>query len=219
MIQFVDKSDMRRCLFCGKDTNVFPWYRNYDEEGNWDKDSYLCHKCGQNRWAKTKGFKDFAHYARERSYKRGTLPMSENKKCPLYLGVYIAERKVARIILPEIFGFIKKEMPYNNHGFDFLVKDDILVDIKSSSLDYTNHWTFGIGRNKIADCFLLISFNNDVENLNIIHIWLFNKGDYIRGEEFYNRSSFSVGNDEITICILEVREITAELKSLKNVIL
>lgn len=78
------------------------------------------------------GYNQYEEYRRESSWNKGIRsPMSETEDCSAFLGSHIAERKISRIILPRILGNIKKEMPYGNHGFDFLIEGDIKVDVMS----------------------------------------------------------------------------------------
>lgn len=69
--------------------------------------------------------------------------MSDNIDCSEYLGVYIAERKIARKILLDIFGNIDEEIPYGNPGFDF-VCDRNKIDVKSITIDGLNKLKFHI---------------------------------------------------------------------------
>ncbi len=153
------------------------------------------------------GYKDINEYNRELCWDSGrSFPISENKNCPQYLGIYIAERKYARKILPIIFEYIKKEMPYGNHGYDFIVKEDIKIDIKGRRL-INNKWNFPIGHNETADYFLLIGFNNeyDEDKLKPLHILLIGKNDIIRQgvnrkcyrmEQLHMRSGISISNNK-----------------------
>ena len=88
-----------------------------------------------------------------------------NKNCSQYLGCYIAEQ-----ILSKIFKDVKV-MPQQNHGYDIICNQDKKIDIKSSATGYKDNWHFNIWRNKIADYFLCIAFDNR-EDLNPVHLWL-----------------------------------------------
>ena len=99
----------------------------------------------------------------------GIKPASENKQCPSFLGVHIAER-----VLSKVFKDVKK-MPPNHAGYDFICNRGKKIDVKSActrTCDKSNNrWDFGINRNQIADYFLCLAFDNR-ENLNPLHIWL-----------------------------------------------
>lgn len=92
-----------------------------------------------------------------------------NKFCPTYLGVIIAEK-----ILSKIFKKVKV-MPYNNCGYDFVCGKDYKIDVKSACKPrhgrYLDRWTFHIHKNKIADYFLCLAFDNR-DDLNPQYLWL-----------------------------------------------
>lgn len=136
-------------------------------------------------------------YIREWRYENGIqLPMEESKDCAKYLGVYIAERKIGRIIIPKMLGEIKQEMPPNYPGYDFIVVEDVKVDIKSACLRHLNGW---IGwephviYNNVTDYFIIVAFDNR-DDLNIMHIWLIHRDEIIRGDKFYRRGSIMITN-------------------------
>jgi len=136
-----------------------------------DYDNYL---------AKRKGFNDFNEYRNKLHHIRGiSLPLSDNKECPNYLGVYIAER-----YLSKIWDNVTR-MPYCNKGFDFICGKGYKIDVKCSCLCSSEYiincfWNFRIHHNMVADYFLLLAFDNRID-LNPLHIWL------IKGDEIINR--------------------------------
>lgn len=99
----------------------------------------------------------------------GAKPMSENKVCSSFLGVHIAEQ-----VLSKVFKDVEI-MPPNNPGYDFICNKGKKIDVKSACIGKNNthkrQWSFYINKNKIADYFLCIAFNNR-EDLNPLHIWL-----------------------------------------------
>lgn len=106
---------------------------------------------------------------REASYANGTLPMSENRECAPFLGVYVAEE-----VLCKVFKNVER-MPYHNTGYDFRCNNGYLIDSKASCT-ITKHaksprWKFNIAKNQIADYFLFIAFD-DRERLNPLYLWL-----------------------------------------------
>lgn len=104
----------------------------------------------------------------ERNHRIGrNQPFNENTTCSSYLGVCIAER-----MLSHVFKNVER-MPYGNKGFDFICGRGYKIDVKSSSRqsNHNHKWHFNIKRNKIADYFLLIAFNNR-EDLDPEHVWL-----------------------------------------------
>lgn len=113
-------------------------------------------------------------YDRERTRKRmhrtgQHLPMDENRECPVFLGVYVAEQ-----VLSHVFKNVER-MPYGNPGFDFICGGGHKIDVKSScrrvSEKKADNWMFGIRKNKIAEYFLCLAFDNR-ESLNPEYIWM-----------------------------------------------
>lgn len=87
-----------------------------------------------------------------------------NKTCSTFLGITVAEQ-----VLSKVFKDVEI-MPPNNPGYDFICNHGKNIDVKSSCL-HKNTWNFSIKRNKIADFFLCIAFD-DRESLNPLHLWL-----------------------------------------------
>lgn len=102
--------------------------------------------------------------------KQGILPMSENHACSMFLGVHIAERVLSRVFKDVI------KQPTNNPGYDFLCNKGKKIDVKSSCLYQSKNasprWQFHIDKNKIADYFLCLAFDNR-NDLNPLYMWLF----------------------------------------------
>lgn len=109
----------------------------------------------------------------KREYRQQNHPgqfMSENKDCPLYLGVHVAER-----VLSKIFNDVER-MPMHNPGFDFICQKGYKVDVKASTLrlrgdNSKGYWGFHTLRNTVADYFLCLAFM-DRESLEPVHLWL-----------------------------------------------
>lgn len=102
--------------------------------------------------------------------KKGHQPMSKNRECTLYLGVHIAER-----VLSKVFDNVARQ-PNNNPGFDFICGKGFKVDVKSAclihGLNRKPRWQFRINKNKIAEFFLCLAFDNR-NSLTPLHMWLF----------------------------------------------
>lgn len=137
----------------------------------------------RNELAKSQGYKSYAEKMRLRSYEKGHLSMCEAKNSSSYLGVYIAEN-----VLRKVFENVEK-MPYGNKGFDFICNKGYKIDVKSACADYI--WLFYIGKNKIADYFLMIAFDNR-ENLNPVHLWLVKSDEVIRGRKLNKCSTITI---------------------------
>ena len=137
----------------------------------------ICQKCYNKQYRKLNinnrklwdknNRKERNKYHREHNYEIGkTKSMYKNKTCPLYLGVVIAEQ-----VLEQVFKTVQK-MPMHNPGYDFICGKGYLIDVKSATLrEKRNYWGFGINKNKIADYFLCLAFDNRTD-LNPEHIWL-----------------------------------------------
>ena len=131
------------------------------------KGDYICKECHNERARlRRKENPDEAKAQSTRSHrKNGHIPMSENKDCSQYLGIYVAER-----LLRHYFKDVEV-MPNNNRGYDFICNRDKLIDSKSSCLGENGGWLFNIGRNVIADFFVCVAFDNR-EDLNVLHVWM-----------------------------------------------
>lgn len=119
--------------------------------------------------------------------------MDKNKTCTLYLGVYIAER-----ILSNYFENITKMSP-GNKGYDFICKNGYKIDVKSSCINekiISNKsyysWYFIIKRNKSADYFLCLAFDNR-NDLNPLHIWL------IPGDVVNDKICLTISNSKLSM--------------------
>ena len=88
-----------------------------------------------------------------------------NRNCSMFLGVHIAEQ-----ILSKIFENVEV-MPIGNPGYDFICNNGYKIDVKSSCLHGDGLWSFDFSKNKIADYFLCLAFDNR-ENLEPKYMWL-----------------------------------------------
>ena len=150
------------CKVCGAKLNNENWYSSYQKTNH-----YLCKKCHnkqQQQWRKANPKKTKAQQTRG-NRQQGERPYNENKECPSFLGVHVAER-----VLSHIFKNVKR-MSMNNPGFDFICNRGKKIDVKSACLFKNSRWHFRIRRNTIADYFLLLAFDNR-EDLNPLHVWL-----------------------------------------------
>lgn len=159
------------------------------------------------RWCKEKGFKDWNDYSNRKRWEKGNgLPMNMNKSCSSYLGVYIAEG-----ILPELFEK-PTMMPYGNKGFDAICKNGFKIEVKSACIQVTREiyesWKFPVRRNRCADYFMFIAFDNRVD-LNVRHIWLIKGNEFIIGRNEMNRKL----NDYLNFSVSNVPESLNKFKS------
>lgn len=106
-------------------------------------------------------------YNKKYRLEHGRQPMSKNKECSGYLGIHIAEELVAKYFSNPL------RMPLNNSGYDFICSNGYKIDVKSSIISTkVNRWEFTIRKNKIADYFLCLAYDNR-DDLNLLHVWLF----------------------------------------------
>jgi len=150
---------MKKCTKC----------KQWKDESEFYKDHVT--KDGSAPWCKECKSEYNRSYYKNHHVKK----MSENKKCPVYLGIYINERILKHVMPNAVL------MNYANPGFDLVCGKGYLVDAKSSVLHHRKnqgpYWMFGINKNKTPDYFLLTAYT-DRESLNIDHMWLI-PGDVI----------------------------------------
>ena len=141
------------------------------------------------------------NWAREYKHRMGIQhPMSENRNCASFLGVYVAER-----VLTKVFKNVER-MPYSNPGFDFICGGGHNIDVKSACISVDGRWGFSINRNKIADYFLCIAFDNR-EDLNPLHAWLIPgkkvnhlKGASIRPHTIHKWDEYKLDVEKVVAC-------------------
>lgn len=172
-----------------------------------------------NRIYQNFGYKDKAEYLREWRHSNGIqLPMDVNTDCAHYLGTLVAEIQYGRVILPEMFGGIEQEMPYGNPSYDFLVKGNIKVDIKSCCLREMKGWIGWephVRFNNVTDYFVILAFD-DRDNLNLIFIWSIGKNEIIRGNKFHMRDSIKITNTRRGLLEFKRFDWTDKLECLKQ---
>lgn len=139
------------CKECGKEN---PHYNN----------KKLCKRCYMKQWRK-----ENPNYDNNWKHKNKICqPMDQNKSCPQYLGIVIAEQLLIKV-------FNKVEIMPNNHkGYDF-IGDGMKIDAKASCRylikNQADKWKFNIRKNKIPNYFICLAFDNRTD-LNPEHIWL-----------------------------------------------
>lgn len=143
-------------------------------------------------------------YSIKSNRKRGILSMAENKTCGLFLGVHVAEK-----VLSCVFDSVVRQ-PVTNPGFDFICNKGKKIDVKSSCLNYQHHktpsWLFHIDRNKIADYFLCLAFDNRID-LTPMYLWLLpaDKLNHMAGARISMNtidkwSQYNISIDKVTAC-------------------
>lgn len=128
----------------------------------------LCKKCYMTKY-RIKNRNQLHEYNQNSRIKRGIMPMHLNKQCSDYLGLHVAVN-----MLSKLFKDVER-MPNNNIGYDFICNKGKKIDVKSSTFRTTGKgytgWVFTIRKNKIADYFLCLAFDNR-DDLNPQHMWL-----------------------------------------------
>ena len=153
------------CRVCKVELNDENWYPSCRKIK-----SHICKECDvkQKRlWQKANPKKRKAIWTKY-TRKQGYHPFSENNECSQFLGIHVAER-----VLSRVFKDVKR-MPYGNRGYDFICNKGKKIDVKSSCLRKDGkswRWGFDIKHNTIADYFLCLAFDNQVD-LNPLHVWL-----------------------------------------------
>lgn len=162
-------------------------------------------KCAKNR-----GFKNHTESVREWTHEIGiTLPMSENKYCSSYFGIYIAENYIMKTFEDPI------PAPPNNPYFDWTCKRGQKIQHKARCLGWTG-WKFNhIDFNPIADYFILSAWN-DRDDLIPLHIWMFHRDDIVRGDPFWMRRSLNISDTSKRLKEFEKYEVTDRLEKLNE---
>ena len=180
-------NNMKVCQKCkiNKDESEFHRYqKNKDGLQTWCKECKAKIKHDYIRRPEIK--KRNAEQALKRSRMYGVKPMSENRECASFLGVYIAEG-----VLSKIFKNVTR-MPNNNSGYDFVCSKGFKIDVKSAVMIYPKGrspiWNFVINHNKIADYFICIAFDNR-KNLTPLHVWV------IPGKDINDKLSFHISTN------------------------
>lgn len=158
----------RKCIKCGVELTDENWYQAYQKKG--DK---CCKECARERSRMWRINNPEKAKEKDMNYHRnkGVLPMGENKECSSYLGIHIAER-----VLRNLFKDVEV-MPMNHPGYDIICNHGKKIDVKSSCLHKDGRWSFTLKRNKKADYFICVAFDNRID-LKSLHIWM------LPGEKF-----------------------------------
>lgn len=198
--------DTAVCKNCGekKPCNMYglcdPCYRKGQVRVKYDIVMGICEECGEYKPRHAHGMCRQCYTRQYEADNHGHTatwlhrigrrqPMSENKSCTMYLGVYIAEQ-----VLSKVFNDVER-MKNSNKGFDIICNHGKLIDIKSACTskreNKSDYWTFAIKYNKIADYFLCIAFD-DRDSLNPLHLWL------IPGEDVNNKTAISISESRLS---------------------
>lgn len=152
------------CKICSNNSNKLLYIRTKDHISKKHNEYHIKNlkniQIQQRMWHNS-----HPNYAAERNHiTKKSIPMSKAKDSAAYLGIFIAERALSKFF-EEI-----TRMPNGNPGFDFICKRGFKIDVKSRCIS-DNAWGFNIHKNKIANYFLCIAFDNRT-NLTPLHVWL-----------------------------------------------
>jgi len=166
-------------------------------------------KTGTNKllkeWAVRKGFNSYEEYLDIMAIGRGFTcyeeytkvweyypgmpdPIKENRKDARFIGIYIAENSVSKLFEDT------KQMRYGNPGYDIICKKGYKIEVKAATLARNNTLSFHLGKNKIADYFILIGFNNIIE-LKPLYLWIIKSDEIIRGSRLKDIDVLSISNE------------------------
>ncbi len=169
-----------------------------------------------NNLVQKNGFKDLNEYKKKWSYNKGILGQRYiNEDSAQYIGCIIGEECIADPILIEIFGEILEKLPYNNPGYDRVVKGEHRIEIKTAFV-IDNCFKYCIDYNRIANYFLLLALDN-IEDKNILHIWLFKRDDKVRKRIFYQFQCFKIQNFPCYTKEFDKYDLIDKLKCLKDI--
>lgn len=164
--------------------------------------------------AKNAGYVDYNERSREMKHINGIQrPMKDCKGDGVYLGVFVAER-----VLSSLFDNVQR-MQYGNSGYDFVCGKGYKIDVKSACLNTREivntyfDWNFRIKKNKIADYFLLLAFDN-IDDLNPMHIWLIKGNEVIRKRKFNEFVLFSISDSILSMRKVEKYELKGKLREI-----
>ena len=139
-----------------------------------------CVKCGEHKQHKGHGmcrscYNTWWHdnnpgYTTEWFHQTGKCnPLNENRLCSQYLGIFVAEK-----VLAKVFKNVER-MSINHSGYDFICNNGYKIDVKASCRrvhkSKSDNWIFKNRQNKVTDYFLCIAFNNR-DDLDPEHLWL-----------------------------------------------
>jgi hypothetical protein len=178
-------------------------------------------------WAKKRGCYNYSDYLDMIAFKRGyfsyeeymkmwdyfpgmTNPYKENRTDNRFLGVYIGENAIHKIYE----GSERKKL--NNKGYDIICQKGYKIDVKTTILSQYNTYVFDISKNKTADYFVMIGFNNIID-LKPLHIWIIRGNEKLdTGRIVNDLNKFIIVNEPFYISKYEKYEKYDKLELLKT---
>lgn len=180
-----------------------------------------------DNWAKSKGFKNYEEYLDVAAIGRGFTcyeeyskiwkyypgmsdPIKENRKDARFLGSYIAENSILKLFEGS------QGTNYANPGYDIICGKGYKIDVKAATLSQYNIFHFHIGRNMIADYFILVGFDNII-NLRPLHLWIINANEIMRECPIRESGVFAISNEPKYLYSLQKYEKIDKLKELADI--
>lgn len=158
-----------------------------------------------------RGFTCYGEYGKVWTYYTGMIdPIKENRIDTRFLGIYIAENGINKIYEGS------ERMQINNKGYDIICPKGYKIDVKATVLNRYNLFNFAINKNKIADYFVLVGFNNIIE-LKPLHIWVVKSDDNIYGCQIKELNKIAILNEPKHIYRYKKYERLDKLDMLKNI--
>lgn len=178
-------------------------------------------------WVKVKGFNNYEEYLDIMAIGRGFTcydeytkvweyypgmpnPISENRKDPRFIGLYIAENSILKLFEGS------QKMKCGNHGYDIVCNKGYKIEVKAATLTRQNTLSFHIARNKIADYFILIGFNNIIE-LRPLYLWIIKNDEIIRGCRLRDIDVLGISNEPEFVKPFKKYDTMDKLEKLKEI--
>lgn len=179
--------DSMLCIACKIVKPVSDFSRNPNGKPGYRKKCKQC-RVSDERKRYASNPRRHIEYCNEWRHKTGRCsPALSAKGTPVYQG-YIAE-----LLLQDFFDGLEA-MQNCNPGYDYVCSKGFKIDVKSACLRYpdgikSGRWEFCIKKNRIADYFLCLAFDN-ISSLNPLHVWLF-PGDVLNGKAVFRISNIN----------------------------
>ena len=179
-----------------------------------------------NDWARKRGFYDYGEYLNIIALGRGFTcydeyvkvwkyypgipsPIKEDRMDNRFLGIYIGENAINKI-----FEGSKRMRPHNP-GYDILCPKGYKIDVKATVLSRYNTYIFDISKNKTADYFVMIGFNNIID-LEPLHLWIIGGNEKLHtGTTINDKNKLVILNEPLYLEKYEKYEKIDNLESLK----
>jgi len=184
-------------------------------------------------WLENCGFENRAEYNRLRRWNNGICePVEFNVDCTSYFGIEQGE-KLFVVFLKDIFDDVKWMGGKRDGGIDFICRNpkkefidkypnlklekekDYKIQLRMRCLESGNvGWNFAVEFND-ADYFIFVGWDNR-NDLNIMHIWMINRYEIIRGRQLWERRKMIITDNSVGLETFLQYELIDELEKLKT---